>query len=156
MNINLCLLKKDGTRKLFPLPCPVTTIGRRKDCDLCIPLASVSRRHCELYIDKGCLMVRDLGSRNGTFLNGGRVDEVAINAGDALQIGEVSFVVQIDGVPSNLKTHVPRLASQASGLPADVHPAENGAFEDMVKGLSGLDLHQTQDAEVPQEQTEVR
>ena len=99
MNVNLCLLKKDGTRKLLPLPSTVTTIGRRRDCDMRIPLPSVSRRHCELYMENGRLMVRDLGSRNGTFLNGGRVDETAINAGDALQIGELSFVVQIDGAP---------------------------------------------------------
>jgi pSer/pThr/pTyr-binding forkhead associated (FHA) protein len=155
MNVNLCLLKKDGTRKLLPLPSTVTTIGRRRDCDMRIPLPSVSRRHCELYMEKGRLMVRDLGSRNGTFLNGGRVDETAINAGDALQIGELSFVVQIDGAPENLKTHVPRLAPEVARRPADVPPAEDSRLEDMIEELSGMDLHQTRKGKVAQEQTEI-
>ena len=103
MNVNLVLLKKDGSQhKLFPLPSSVTVIGRRHSCDLCIPLMSVSRKHCQLNYDDGVLKIRDLDSRNGTYLNGKRIDEAVIQAGDSVKIGPLTFVLQIDGQPQTI------------------------------------------------------
>ena len=102
MDINLVLLKKNGSHKFFPLPSSVTVIGRRHSCDLCIPLMSVSRRHCQLNYDDGVLKIRDLGSRNGTYLNGKRIDEAVIQAGDSIKIGPLTFVLQIDGQPQTI------------------------------------------------------
>ena len=112
MNVNLILFKKDGSRKTFPLSSSVTVIGRRRDCDLCIPLMSVSRRHCQLNQDGGALKIRDLGSRNGTYLNGKRIDETVIQAGDSIEIGTLAFVLQIDGRPENIG--MPDLAMRKS------------------------------------------
>jgi len=102
MNVNLILCKKNGLRKSFRLPSNVTVIGRREDCDLCIPLMVISRRHCELNQDQDRLKARDLGSRNGTFLNGQQIDEAQVNPGDSLQIGPLNFAVQIDNEPQEL------------------------------------------------------
>lgn len=102
MDINLVLLKKNGSHKFFPLPSSVTVIGRRHSCDLCIPLMSVSRRHCQLNYDDGVLKIRDLDSRNGTYLNGKRIDEAVIQAGDSIKIGPLTFVLQIDGQPQTI------------------------------------------------------
>lgn len=102
MNINLVLLKKNGSHKFFPLPSGVTVIGRRHSCDLCIPLMSVSKRHCQLNYDDGVLKIRDLGSRNGTYLNDKRIDEAVIQAGDSIKIGPLTFVLQIDGQPKDI------------------------------------------------------
>ena len=99
MNVNLVLFKKSGATKRFPLPSSVTVIGRRQDCDLCVPLMVVSRRHCEISQDANRLHVRDLGSRNGTFLNGQQVDEADINPGDKIKVGAVTFAVQVNGTP---------------------------------------------------------
>ncbi len=101
MDVNLVLLKKDGSHKLFPLPSSVTVIGRRHSCDLCIPLVSVSKKHCQLNLDDGVLKIRDLGSRNGTYLNSKRIDNATIKAGDSIKIGPLTFVLQIDGQPEN-------------------------------------------------------
>ena len=102
MDVNLVLFKKSGRSKAFSLPSSVTIVGRRQDCDLCIPLMIVSRRHCEFNLDGGRLRLRDLGSRNGTFINGGRVtDQADVNAGDKIQIGPLNFVAQIDGDPED-------------------------------------------------------
>ena len=110
MNVTLVLFRKDGTQKVFHLPSKVTVIGRRHNCDLCIPLMSVSKKHCQINFDGGVLKVRDLGSRNGTVLNGKRIEgEAQIKAGDTLTIGPVSFVFQIDGKPETI--------SQPAGLP---------------------------------------
>jgi len=102
MDVNLVLLKKKGLHKFFPLPSSVTVIGRRHSCDLCIPLMSVSKRHCQLNYDEGVLKIRDLGSRNGIHLNGKRIDEAVIQAGDSIQIGPLTFVLQIDGQPETI------------------------------------------------------
>ena len=100
MDVNLVLFKKDGSQKSFALPSSLTVVGRRHDCDLCIPLMDVSKRHCQLDQNSETLEVRDLGSRNGTFLNGRRVDgETPVNAGDYLQVGPLVFQLQIDGKP---------------------------------------------------------
>jgi pSer/pThr/pTyr-binding forkhead associated (FHA) protein len=99
MDVKLVLLKKNGSHKFFPLPSSVTVIGRRHSCDLCIPLTSVSRRHCQLNHDDEVLKIRDLDSRNGTYLNGKRIKEAVIQAGDSIKIGPLTFILQIDGQP---------------------------------------------------------
>jgi len=107
MKVNLVLLKKDGTTKGFALPSTVTSIGRRQDCDFCIPLSMVSRKHCEINFDHDQVMIRDFGSRNGTYLNGQRIEEASAKAGDLLQVGPVRFVIQIDGQPATFETYLP-------------------------------------------------
>jgi pSer/pThr/pTyr-binding forkhead associated (FHA) protein len=102
MDVNLVLLKKNGSQKVLPLPSSVTVIGRRHNCDLRIPLMSVSKRHCQLHNDNGVWKVRDLGSRNGIRLNGMRVDEAAVKAGDSIAVGPLTFIFQIDGQPENI------------------------------------------------------
>jgi pSer/pThr/pTyr-binding forkhead associated (FHA) protein len=102
MDVNLVLLKKDSSQKPFTLPSSVTVIGRRSNCDLHIPITSVSRRHCQLNQDQGVLKIRDLGSRNGTYVNGKRVEETVIKAGDQMKVGPLTFVFQIDGQPKDI------------------------------------------------------
>src|SRR4030042_6130603 len=114
MDVNLVLLKKNGSHKPFPLPGSVTVIGRRHSCDLCIPLNSVSRKHCQLNREGEVLKIRDLESTNGTYLNGKRINEAVVKAGDSIKIGPLTFVVQIDGQPQ--KVAEPDLAGGSSGL----------------------------------------
>ena len=101
MDVNLVLLRKDGSTKHFAMPGTVTVIGRREDCDLCIPLMIVSRKHCQLNIEEDKLNVRDLGSRNGTYVNGRQIEASTVEAGDRIKVGPVSFAVQIDGNPAS-------------------------------------------------------
>jgi len=103
MDVNLILFKKDGSQKAFSLPSNITVIGRRHDCDLCIPLMPVSRRHCQLNLNKEALKIRDLDSRNGTYLNGERINgEATVKAGDYVKIGSLTFLLQIDGEPKEI------------------------------------------------------
>lgn len=112
MKVSLYLLKNDCLKKRFDLPSAVTTIGRRQDCDLCIPLMVISRRHCEVNMDQGLLTIRDLDSRNGTFVNGERIEETILDPGDMIQIGPLKFIIQVDGVPAD--HDLPPQAHQAS------------------------------------------
>src|SRR5690242_9871804 len=99
MQVVLVMFRADGERRSFSVSRDMTVIGRREDCDLRIPLGEISRKHCRLIKEDGTLRLEDLGSSNGTYLNGKRVQEAAIEAGDTLQVGPVVFVVQIDGEP---------------------------------------------------------
>ncbi len=73
------------------------TIGRTRDCDLCLTDLSVSRLHAELVRGRDGWLLSDLGSHNGTRLNGWLVREtVSVRAGDRLEFGSVAFVVQQD------------------------------------------------------------
>ncbi len=128
MDVTLVLLKENGTRRAFPLPGSVTVIGRRSDCDLYIPVSSVSKRHCQLNRDKGVLKIRDLGSRNGTYLNGKRVEEVLVQAGDRLKVGPLTFVFQIDGQPE--KIDISKAVGQKS--PQKARPADRSPDDDFA------------------------
>lgn len=103
MNVSLILLKKDGNKQVFPVRNKATILGRRPDCELFIPLQVVSRRHCQLSQEEQSLKIRDLRSSNGTFLNGRKIiDETEAKPGDRLQIGPLTFAIQIDGKPDNV------------------------------------------------------
>jgi pSer/pThr/pTyr-binding forkhead associated (FHA) protein len=103
MQVELVLLKKDGSRKGFPLHGEQTIIGRRQDCELCIPLMAVSRCHCQLTCSKDTLVLRDLGSTNGTYVNGKPVAQTELQPGDYIQIGPVVFAVRVNGQPQDVK-----------------------------------------------------
>lgn len=67
-------------------------IGRSSDCDLCVDHPSVSRRHAVVHADAAVAWIEDLGSSNGTWVRGGRVEprrKVPLRPGDSLQIGHV-------------------------------------------------------------------
>lgn len=102
-NRSLAMFKSDGTRRDFPLAKDRIIIGRKVNCDLRIPLTSVSRQHCEITIDEDSVQVKDLGSSNGTFHNSERVQEASLAAGDELAIGPVVFTLVVDGQPEDIK-----------------------------------------------------
>lgn len=102
MKISLVMVKADGTSREFPFDKANIIIGRDEAARLRIPLPSVSRKHCELSIDDEELVVKDLGSANGTYVNGARVKDRELSPGDLLTVGGVVFVVRIDGYPAQI------------------------------------------------------
>ena len=103
MNVSLILLKKDGSKKVFPVRNKATILGRRPDCDLCIPLQVISRRHCQISQETNLLKIRDLRSSNGTYVNGSKIEnEMDAKPGDRIQVGPLTFTVQIDGKPGEI------------------------------------------------------
>jgi hypothetical protein len=70
-------------------------IGRNRDCDLCLTDLSVSRRHAQLLRREDGWVLSDLGSHNGTRLNGWLVREpVQVRAGDRVEFGSMVFIIQ--------------------------------------------------------------
>lgn len=136
MQAVLVMFRSDGERRSFSIARDMTVIGRREDCDLRIPLGEVSRKHCRLVRDGDALKLEDLGSSNGTFLNGQRVQEAQLNPGDTIQVGPVVFVLQVDGVPSDEELQPVTMESQAeaavaapSNDDATLEPADLGMHE---------------------------
>ena len=73
------------------------TIGRTRDCDLCLTDLSVSRMHALLVRREDGWVLSDLGSHNGTRLNGWLVREpVPVRAGDRVEFGSMAFIIQGD------------------------------------------------------------
>lgn len=76
-------------------------LGRSLSSDLPLLDPTISRRHAELSADDDGVEVRDLGSSNGTLVNGVRVDRARITPGDRVAFGRVTFALHVDGTPSD-------------------------------------------------------
>lgn len=97
MEVRLVVQRGATRSRTIRLKSEETIIGRRQDCDLRIKSAEISRRHCLLSIQDGCLFVEDLDSVNGTFVNGERVSgRMAVRPGDELELGPVRFLVEYE------------------------------------------------------------
>jgi len=122
MEANLVMQMKNKAPRMIPVPNEVTVIGRQRNCDFRIPLESVSRRHCQVHCDNEGVILRDLGSRNGTLLNGMRMshEEQVLRPGDRIEIGPIAFVLQVDGQPDSDSLRAQQPAAQES--PLDVNP----------------------------------
>ena len=82
------------------LPGTLKTVGRAARADFVVDAALVSRVHCRLILNySNQLEIEDLGSTNGTFVNGQKVTKVALHHGDTLTIGRVQFVVNLGAHP---------------------------------------------------------
>ncbi|MEE8410695.1 MAG: GGDEF domain-containing protein [Myxococcota bacterium] len=94
-----CLVVISGRQmgQVFPLVNrPDARIGRADDADLCIRDTSISLYHAAVYIDeRSRCRVRDLGSTNGTFVNGKRIQDGELVAGDRIQLGK-STVLKLE------------------------------------------------------------
>ena len=73
-------------------------LGRGEAASVQLDDRWLSRTHCELRCEDGSLVVRDLGSKHGTFVNGQRVSETKLEPGDVLGIGLCKFVAKLDSV----------------------------------------------------------
>lgn len=84
----------------------LTVVGRREDCDLRLDHKSVSKMHCILVKTDGMLMVRDLGSTNGTRINGARIRRGGLLSNDHLAIASYKFKVVLgQGQPPSHRVH---------------------------------------------------
>jgi pSer/pThr/pTyr-binding forkhead associated (FHA) protein len=87
--------------RMFPIE-GTNVVGRDPHCDIVVGGAHVSRRHAEFSIRSGVLWVKDLGSSNGSFVNGKRHDEVALQNGDEVKFDAMIFKVV---GPTDLPSH---------------------------------------------------
>jgi hypothetical protein len=92
---NIRLVSGDG--RTYPLQMGSTVIGRGDQANLRLPDVGISRRHARLDFDGAQVVLTDLGSTNGTMVNGQRVSAVALNPGDMIQLGTTTLTFRVDG-----------------------------------------------------------
>jgi len=79
----------------FLLDGPLTTVGRHPDADIFLDDITVSRRHAEFIRDAEEFRVHDVGSLNGTYVNGERAEERVLASGDEVQVGKFKLVAYL-------------------------------------------------------------
>ncbi len=120
MKVSLIVVQGKPEGKVIPLTGPQFRIGRGVGCQLRPNDEQVSRQHAEIEIKQGQVIVRDLGSRNGTILNKVKLEpntDRVVSSQDLLQIGNLTFALVIQGAPA-VKSQ-PQVAGEASNDQVD-------------------------------------
>ncbi len=155
MDIMLVTFSKSGSRKEFPIESSKVIIGRKIDADLRIPLDEVSRAHCELEVQSNKVVLRDLNSSNGTFVNEQKIAEANLKAGDEISIGPILFTVQIDGVPEEILPPTAQKGAASAAPEAPTVVSDDGGFdadeEIDLDSLEELDMDDVSDLDLDDE-----
>src|SRR5262245_16714194 len=123
-----------GVVRSYPLDSTLTHIGRVRENEIVLPVRGVSRQHARVVVAPEGLLFEDLGSKNGTIVNGQRVQRTLMRPGDQLGLGPVTLRVEL--VPkgdSELAIKV------GSGPDATTGPPSSDTTEIIEEG-PGLDL----------------
>ena len=87
-------IRPDGTQREVDVDGSLLTIGRARDNSLVLHDGRASRYHARLQSRRGALILTDLGSTNGSRVNGQPVDEMALGEGDRIEIGDTVLLVE--------------------------------------------------------------
>lgn len=93
----LVITSGTGEPRALSLTSRLATLGRGTDCDLRLDDTGVSRRHAEVRLDAGGATVTDLGSTNGTTVNGERIRSRRLTDGDELVLGSTTLTFRQGG-----------------------------------------------------------
>jgi predicted component of type VI protein secretion system len=119
----------------------LTVVGRKEECDLRLDHKSISKLHCVLVKTDGLLLLRDLGSTNGTRVNGQRVRRAALLPNDQLTIAGFKYRVHLGGdkAPIPVEEHTQQMdAKEVAHLIQKFSPANGNppAREPLAEPLS--------------------
>lgn len=118
----------------FDLTEDITTLGRHPECHVVVEAGAVSRYHARVIRQDENFRIEDLGSRNGTFLNGQLLDQPEpLNPGDRIRISDVEFIFQTEE-------------------PKPFQPSESMTFDGSSFGIVMVDENETSTAPAPQVQ----
>lgn len=118
MKVSLIIERGSSRGRQIQLKRQTTVLGKSEQCDVRIVSRIASRRHCEISMEKDFVVLRDLNSRNGTFLNDTRITGQAfLNDGDRIIVGDAVFSVRISE-DERMSTH-----EEILNLAGDEQPA---------------------------------
>src|SRR5437763_2968263 len=107
--VKLVLLSAGMAGRSHELKVDKTTIGRLEDNTFQIPEPSVSSHHCEVLLNGNDVVIKDLNSTNGTFINGDKISESKLKPGQVLRLGQIELRLETDATAA---------AGAAAGTPA--------------------------------------
>ncbi|MEX1189671.1 MAG: FHA domain-containing protein, partial [Bacteroidia bacterium] len=90
----MILLSKDGRTQTFPLIKEITTLGRHESNDIVLPELTVTGKHALINYKDNEISIEDLGSTNGTFVNGERIRSRPLKPGDKITLGKVELTLK--------------------------------------------------------------
>jgi len=118
---------------------PLITLGRATECTVPIKDRYLSRRHAEIAFDNGAWIVRDLGSVNGTMLNGARIDgTLPLRPGDRIALGDSEVVFEPDDTGSQSKIIALDSNSHAKNLAIPLRDAVQDTTRSNILSLLAL------------------
>lgn len=112
----LVVLSAGMTGRTQELKVDKTTIGRLEDNTFQIAEASVSSHHCEVLLRGSDVVVRDLNSTNGTFINGEKVTEKVMKPGQILRLGQIELRLETDAPAASAKKHLDQTLVMQRGV----------------------------------------
>ena len=145
MEVVLIRVTESGEQQPVPLNRDHTLVGRLDDCHIRIPVAGVSRKHCEIRVEDGSITIRDLGSSNGTFVNQEKVESQPLSAGDLVSVGGLVFVVSVNGEPKDIDAEImyeDGLPDEADQAPAAAAPAAQPQAKEAPKPVPASTLNE--------------
>lgn len=163
MDVKLKVLGGAKSGLEIPLKKDEFTIGRSSECTLRAGSDAISRKHCVIRLGTSSIKIADLNSRNGTFVNGQRIDaETALESGDEIRVGQLRFeVVAQHGLDARKRVPVQgvgeaaaRLAGQAGregNLEENIDSwlTEPATDSQVMHETTSLRLDETQAGQVP-------
>ena len=124
----LVLLSEGFAGRVCDLKAEKTTIGRVEDNAFQISEPSVSSHHCEVILKGNEITIRDLGSTNGTFINGDQVKEAPLKHGQILRLGNVELRVDTGAAGATRPIDQPRDATRGVKM-GELDPTRKAALD---------------------------
>lgn len=113
-------------------------IGRSQKCHLCAGSSAISRQHCAITRQDNRVTVKDMGSRNGTLVNGNKIDgETELTSGDEITVGPLKFLVTISPGINNVKKPEVKSVAEAVVRAAETPSSSVVVDDDITKWLLG-------------------
>jgi len=122
----------------WPVGAASLFIGRSGQCDITVADPTVSRRHCEIYLQNGILHLRDLGSSNLTLVNGQPVKSAELQTGNRITIGTAHFVVEESGAVEVDEADIPESARRSLAVDRNLFVDERRLDELTALGPKGV------------------
>jgi pSer/pThr/pTyr-binding forkhead associated (FHA) protein len=136
----LVILSEGMTGRSHELKVDKTTIGRVEDNTFQIPEPSVSSHHCEVLLRGNEVVVRDLNSTNGSFINGEKITEKGLKPGQTLRLGQIEMRLETDAPAGQSKKPVDSTMVVPRGVSLNqLEQGSRAAFDTAGKGFSKKD-----------------
>jgi len=134
----LVIQNQGMTGRVYDLVAERTTVGRVEDNTFQIADPSVSSHHCEIQLRGAEIVIRDLNSTNGSYINDARVTESILKPGQTLRLGQVELKLETEGGPSA----TPGAPAAASASPAPAAPPPKKQMDATMVMPRGVSLDQ--------------
>ena len=140
--VKLVILSQGLTGQAHELKVDRTTIGRVEDNTFSITDPSVSSHHCEVLLRGTEVVVRDLNSTNGSFINGEKITEAPLKPGQILRLGQIELRLESDApgaAPASRKPTESTMVMKRGVSLTELEAGARGGFDTAGKGFSKKD-----------------